>query len=132
MLASTQPSVITPSGASNIATCNGVCDASAFVNPSGGTGAYTYVWDSNPALTNDTLNNLCAPSTHSVVVTDGNGCTATYSANLSQPTDFTYTKSVPALLACNDVCNGTANVTAVSGATPPYSFSWLGARLQRL
>jgi gliding motility-associated-like protein len=122
----TQPSTVTPAGSFSNALCNATCTGYAFVNPSGGNGGYTYQWDSNAALTNDTLPNLCAPSTHSVVVTDMNGCTGTYTANISQPLPLAFTPSIPAAISCADVCNGSANITAVIGGTPPYSFSWAG------
>lgn len=115
--------------------CFGVCNAMAWVAPTDGTPfgiaqasgiTYQVVWDGNPSLNNDTLYNLC-PGTHTYVITDGNGCTINGSVTIDPKTDITYTSNGPTPLSCFDINDGTANVTAVSGGTSPYSYTWLGA-----
>lgn len=52
-------------------------DGSATANATGGTGAYTYLWDANANnQTTMTASNLTNANTYSVTVTDANGCMA--------------------------------------------------------
>ena len=53
-----------------------------------------------------------------------NGCVATDSYTVTEPTALTATTaSVDA--ACNGVCDGSATVTP-AGGTPPYTYQWDG------
>ena len=77
------PSVST---VSSDATCGSPVGA-ASATASGGTGNYTYLWNTNPQQTTDTVTGLAA-GTYIVTVNDGN-CTTTASAvvkNISEPT----------------------------------------------
>ncbi len=75
----------------NNVTCNGLCDGSATLTPSGGTPPYDYLWSDGQS---DTIaNNLCAGD-YTVTVTDYNSCTAitsvTINTNIELPiSDFT-------------------------------------------
>jgi gliding motility-associated-like protein len=129
-----QPAVISPNSGVGNQLCFGACDGYVYVAPSGGTPFamaqasglfYQVQWDGNVMLTNDTLYNLC-PGTHSFVITDGNNCSVSGSVTITAKTPLVFTKSIPGPITCADICNGNANVTAVSGGTPPYSFSWTG------
>ena len=55
------------------------CDGSAFVNVSGGTAPYSYLWNDPASQSNYMATNLCG-GTFNVMVTDANGCTTTSSA----------------------------------------------------
>ncbi len=57
-----------------------VCNGSATVTPSNGTGPFTYVWSASNIGNTNTANNLC-PGNYSVTFTDANGCTG--SANFT-------------------------------------------------
>ncbi|MGE0562119.1 MAG: gliding motility-associated C-terminal domain-containing protein [Flavobacteriales bacterium] len=106
-------------------SCNGVCDGTATVNPSGGIGTYTINWsngDSGPTATS-----LCAGN-HIVTITDGNGCSIIHNFSLTAPTVLTNTMSSIST-TCNGDCDGTA-LTTVSGGTPPYTYSWDSAPIQ--
>ncbi len=63
-------------------TQNGVANGSASVKVTGGTPAYSYLW--NNEATTDTIINL-APGNYVVTATDLNGCSASASANITQP-----------------------------------------------
>lgn len=93
----------------------------------GGTAPYTYLW-SNGATTQD-ISNLPA-GTHSVVVTDSNGCTSGISATITQPTVLNVSG-----VGTNPVCggiSGSIDVT-VSGGQSPYTYLWnTGATTQDL
>ncbi|PCJ82907.1 MAG: hypothetical protein COA57_12670, partial [Flavobacteriales bacterium] len=114
-----EPSAITTSTSSTDASCNGICDGSASVSASGGTSPYSYAWSSGGTVTTET--GLCAGMVY-VTITDANGCTATDSASVLEPTALSSsTSSTDA--SCNGACDGNATVTA-SGGTTPYSYSW--------
>jgi gliding motility-associated-like protein len=114
----TSPLAVT-SAQTNI-TCNALCNGSASVTASGGTGPYTYAW--NPTGGNSSsATGLCA-GTYTCTITDNVGATTTASFNITQPTAVTATQS-QTNLSCNSVCNGSATVVA-SGGTPGYSYAW--------
>lgn len=107
---------ITPTHAS----CTNPTSGSALATPSGGTGAYTYSWNTFPVQTNQTATNL-GIGTYTVTVTDANNCTATQSVTITQPSGFTVSVS-----GTNPTCNGgTGSATAtVTGGTSPFSYVW--------
>lgn len=87
----------------------------------GGVGNFTFSWStgSNQPL----LQNLTAGD-YAVTVTDGNGCSKTAAATLTQPDDLTV-----AIISTSGFCtspstNGSITVQA-SGGTPPYKYIWL-------
>lgn len=112
--------VATAAAQTNIA-CNGAATGSATVAVTGGTGAYTYAWAPSGG-TAATASGLAA-GTYTVTVTDANGCTATESFTLTQPTALVATASAQTNLSCNGGANGSATV-AVTGGTPGYTYSW--------
>ncbi len=109
---------VTISGIVNV-KCNGSATGSATASASGGTPAYTYNWTPG-GNTNATATGLTAGA-YTVTVTDNNGCTATASATLTQPTALSaVTSTTPS--SCSG-STGTASVTA-SGGTGAYTYSW--------
>jgi len=104
----------------NQPTCFGVCDGSITVNPSGGTGSFSYNWSSGE--TNQTASLLCA-GPDSVTVTDANNCTAAFDTVLIAPVVVTIHVDTVINPLCYGDCNGSATVSA-SGGTNPLSFLW--------
>lgn len=100
-------------------SCFGQNNGSAMATGNGGNGIFNYQW-SNGA-TSQTISNLPA-GTYSVVVTDGNGCTTSGSATISQPTVLVLNASATAE-SFNNGNNGTASATG-SGGTQNYNFLW--------
>ena len=96
--------------------CDGSSDGSIQTTVGGGTPAYSYNW-SNGATSQD-LADVVAGS-YTVGVTDANGCTATLSDTVTEPSALSLTLSVTDVL-CNGDSTGAVNST-VSGGTPPYS-----------
>ncbi|OFY85201.1 MAG: hypothetical protein A3F72_05330 [Bacteroidetes bacterium RIFCSPLOWO2_12_FULL_35_15] len=124
----------TVAGGYNI-TCNGTTNGSINLSVSGGTSAYTYAW-TGPGGFTSTFQNLTAlaAGTYNVIVTDANGCTATTSITLTQPSSLTSGASVSSnyngqQISCFNANNGAATVAPLGG-TPPYSYSWSTSPIQ--
>jgi len=105
------------------ASCNGTCDGNATVSVSGGTILYTYSWD-NPgsSTTNTTASDLCAGTTYTASITDANGCTASATVVVTEPTVLA-ASIVGIDASCNGGSDGSANLT-VTGGTGAYTFLW--------
>lgn len=107
------------------ASCSNLTDGAIPIGVSGGTGAYSFAWTGPNGFTstNEDQNYNLAPGIYSVIVTDGNSCSASLS-NLvvSSPTSVTIT-----LTSSNVTCFGGSDgsITAtVSGGSPAYNFQW--------
>lgn len=99
-------------------TCNGLSDGSATATASGGVPPYVYSWSPSTATT-QTATNLSA-GTHTVFVTDANGCSSQTNTIINEPTAVTINVFSPT------VCLGdSATITPiVNGGVPPYSYVW--------
>lgn len=123
----TSPSLILDNPTLVFPAC-GVCDGSIQVNPSGGSGNYSYLWTtpnsppSIPQLNTATIINLCAGA-YTLTITDNTtGCDTTFNYALSNTN-----APDPNLAITNASCNGVCDGTIVSnpiGNAPPYSFLW--------
>ncbi|GJM32429.1 MAG: hypothetical protein DHS20C18_14300 [Saprospiraceae bacterium] len=99
--------------------CTGNADGQVTVTASGGTSPYTYLWDNG--ATTATIGGLIA-GTYSVTVTDVNGCTATASETVNEPTALGI--DISGLTStCTGSNDGAATATG-NGGTPPYTYSW--------
>jgi len=113
------PPVTSAISAQTDVLCNGAANGSATVAPGGGNNAYSYTW-SNGATT-ASVGNLVA-GTYLVTVTDGENCTASSSAVITQPAPLAANTTATAQTA-NGVNDGTA--TAVpTGGTSTYTYAW--------
>ncbi|MBL0739440.1 T9SS type A sorting domain-containing protein [Flavobacterium sp. GN10] len=117
-----QPSaiVITPGAKTNV-SCNGGNNGSASISATGGTGVYTYSWDTTPAQSTATATGLKA-GTYIVTVKDANSCTKTQSVTITEPDALIATTSQTDV-SCNGGSNGSATVN-VTGGTGLYTYSW--------
>ena len=91
----------------------------------GGTLPYSYNW-STGAISED-LTNLQA-GTYAMTVTDGKGCTASWSGQISEPAVLEAQGVVSSYAAgmnvtCNGANDGSIDVS-VTGGTMPYTYSW--------
>jgi trimeric autotransporter adhesin len=66
-------------------TCVGMNNGSAMVTVSGGSGFYTYSWNTVPAQTGSTVINL-SPGTYTATITDHLGCTGTSTISIAPGT----------------------------------------------
>ncbi len=100
--------------------CNGICDGSISISPSGGTSPYTYTWSTG--ATSNSLTSLC-PGVYSVSVFDNNGCQ--YPLTYTLVGGVSITASIFAINNnCYYDCNGSASVVGIAGGAPPYNFQW--------
>ena len=104
------------------ANCYGSATGSALVQGTGGVGGYTYEWGTQPITTTMIANNLLAPSTYSVTVTDTNQCIGINTINIPSPPQLTLQLSSPGAI-CYGQNDGTAIVTG-AGGTPNYTYLW--------
>ncbi|MDV6167451.1 T9SS type A sorting domain-containing protein, partial [Flavobacterium sp. DG1-102-2] len=119
----TEPTALVASaGTQNNITCFGAANGSATVNVTGGTGTYTYSWNTTPVQTTATAGNL-APGTYIVTVKDANLCETTQSFTITQPDALTAAVDSFTNVLCYNAANGTATVS-VTGGTPDYTYSW--------
>ena len=115
----TEPTAITNSITSVDATC-GNNNGTASVTPTGGTGPYTYAW--NTSQTTQQITGLSSGG-YTVTVTDANGCTSTATVAISNsgaPSIQVQSQSDP---TCFGQTNGTAQILA-TGGTGPYTYNW--------
>jgi len=101
-------------------SCNGGSDGGATASATGGATPYTYSW-SNSATT-ASITGVWA-GTYNVTITDNNGCTATNSATITEPTALTASTVIDSNISCNGGSDGGATASG-TGGTPPYTYSW--------
>lgn len=108
--------------------CNGDCNGTTTAVPGGGSGTYTYLWDvAAGSQTTATASSLC-DGTYSVTITDGNGCTVSANASVTEPTALTIGSVNTTQSACGSA-NGSATIN-VTGGTTNYSYSVNGGTPQ--
>lgn len=107
------------------ATCHGSLNGSLDLTPNGGSGTYTYQWQGPNAFAASTqdLTALYA-GTYSVAVTDANGCTASTTASIAEPSAIQAIASITTA-ACQGANNGAIDLT-VNGGAGAYTFLWTG------
>ncbi|MEO7080655.1 MAG: hypothetical protein ABIY71_03970, partial [Flavobacteriales bacterium] len=98
-------------------SCNGASDGSITAT-STGVGPFNYVWSNGE--TGATITGL-APGAYTVQVTDVNGCHASKTFNVTQPTVLS-----GVINGTNATCNNSdgAATTNISGGTSPYTYLW--------
>ena len=111
--------------------CFGKNDGSLCVSPFGGTAPFKYSWSSGvsgvPTGFLSSANNLTAGS-YTITVTDANSCTSTASAVVTQPATplkIKFQYDTVQLIGKSSI----KVITAVSGGTFPYNYSWSGGNL---
>lgn len=116
----TQPPALTLVMTMTAATC-GNANGQACVAASGGTPGYTYSWSpsgGSAACATSLLSNI-----YTVIVTDANGCTSTYSINVTNAAAPSATITASTNVSCFGGNNGSATVAA-SGGTGAYTYTW--------
>ena len=99
--------------------CFGAANGQLTASVSGMVSTFTYSWSNSS--TGAAISNL-AGDTYIVTSTDANGCTATDSATLVDPTELVGSLSAMDL-SCFGANDGSI-ASSVSGGTPGYSYNW--------
>jgi outer membrane protein OmpA-like peptidoglycan-associated protein len=99
----------------------GAGDAVALAIANGGTPQFSYRWDNGES--SNIARKLSAGS-HSVTITDKNGCTATATVEVASKTaPLLATVQLSAPISCHEGNNGALEV-GVSGGKEPFSYTW--------
>ncbi len=114
-----EPTEIEITGTAQDAVC-GDNNGAISINVNGGAGGYTYVWSPTGDLVEDPAG--LGPGTYSVVVTDANNCTATFSIDVETPSGLALS-AVPEPTACNGSSTGLIDLD-VTGGTGPFQYIW--------
>lgn len=127
----TEPTVLSQNSASSTfasgdnISCFGASDGSIDYAVSGGSPAYTIIWDNGE--TTEDLNGLTF-GTYSVTATDINGCSIDTTITLIEPDPLTQTITSPTYFSGDNIsCNGDNDGSidySISGGSPGYSFAW--------
>lgn len=118
----TEPMPLEADTSTTAATCGNSDGSASLNNTSGGTGPYTYSWNSNPPQTGATATNLPAGS-YTATITDSRSCTR--AINLIVPSLGGGSASIEETE--NARCFGQANGSLkakITGGTPPFTYSW--------
>lgn len=99
--------------------CSGDSTGAIDITANGGVPPYAYSWSNGPST--EDIDQLKLGS-YTVTVTDGNGCTATLTQVINEPTPLVVT-SVVTDATCYGASNGSVDLS-VSGGTPSYTFLW--------
>jgi hypothetical protein len=105
----------------NNISCHGGNNGSASATVTTGNPPFTYSWNTTPAQTTATANNLSA-GTYTVTVTDSVGCIGTASATITEPTALAIAFNNFSHTTCGNA-NGSIS-PAYSGGTGQYTYSW--------
>lgn len=105
------------------ASCS-LANGAITVVPSGGTPAYSFTWVPSSLGNNSVVTGLSA-GVYTVIVNDQNGCANSSVIALSNANGPSSAVISSQSVTCFGACNGSANVTSVSGGQAPYSISWV-------
>ncbi len=115
------PIVITIDATTNPSNC-GAADGAIDVTTTGGTPAYTFLWDDAALTTTEDIMGLTAGA-YTLTVTDVNGCVESASASLSDPGGPTVVIDSTTAILCGGDSTG-AVYTTVTGGTAPILIDW--------
>jgi gliding motility-associated-like protein len=112
--------------------CYGFDNGTAFAMATQGTSAYTFVWDSINGPTGQNIDSLI-PGIHTVYVTDANGCTASDTVLITEPTQLVVDiiDSLAIYAYCSNTNSGELCAVASGGTPGPgYIYAWNDDMLQ--
>ena len=123
------PPAIVSGGIVTDVTCYTDTDGQITLNPSGGTGTFSFLWDTTTSvpigsnqINSQNLNNL-QPGTYTVTITDANGCDITQNFDVLEPDALTNDFINVSDVTCFNLQDGSVT-SQPDGGTPGYSFSW--------
>ncbi len=108
--------------------CPGTFSGSASATPVNGNAPFGYLWSNGG--TTAAITNLPA-GVYTVTVSDATDCQAVGTVVVTQPDDpRIFVDVTPA--SCPESEDGSITITVVSGATPPFAFTWPGGAPNRV
>ncbi len=117
----TEPdALVLTAGVEQDVSCQGGTDGGASVEVTGGTGPYTYLWDTGSVTS--TVQDLSA-GTYTVTVTDVNGCTGATTVNVSEPSAISIEIIDILTVRCHGESNGSITIEA-EGGNGTFTFLW--------
>ena len=116
----TEPLQLAANATATNVTFAGANDGTATANPTGGSGAYTYVWSNS--VTTQSINNL-TPGTYVVTVTDANQCTDVQTVVVNSFNCAIAVQSTIQHVTCAGAGNGSVTL-ALNGGTAPFTYIW--------
>ncbi|MDA7762566.1 gliding motility-associated C-terminal domain-containing protein [Crocinitomicaceae bacterium] len=114
------PSIILTIEDQNDALCNSLNNGMIMVDVTQGSSPYSYSWDQSNS-TDSVANDLFA-GTHTVTVTDFNGCSDQISLTIGEPESLSITNLTPDSVVCSEAfidIEATGN-----GGSSPYIYTW--------
>ncbi|RYZ49642.1 MAG: hypothetical protein EOP49_15835 [Sphingobacteriales bacterium] len=122
-------SSITSSAPSTVpATCAGANNGSATINPTSGSGPYTYSLNGGTPQTSNVFTGL-AGGNYSVLITDASGCTGTRTFFVNTGAGISLAPPTSTPESCPGAANGTITVTTNNG-TAPFTYTLDGGTPQ--
>jgi gliding motility-associated-like protein len=114
----TQPSQLSATALSTPVSCNGGTNGTATATPNGGTAGYTYSW--SPSGGSGAMATGLSSGNYTVIITDANGCTATQTISVTQPTPLSVSTNG------NSVCVGSSGIISANstGGAGSYTYLW--------
>ena len=104
------------------ANCFGANNGSITINANGGTSPLQYSIDNGSSYQSGNSFSGLSPNTYQIIVQDANGCTATASVNITEPTQVTITSTPTVDANCFGANNGSITINA-NGGTSPLQYS---------
>lgn len=110
-------------------SCNGGSDGSAAITVTGGTPAYTFLWEGQlTGITSTDRDPTGLPAdTYDLTVGDALACSEFFPGlvTLTEPDPIAVVLEGTENVSCFGGSDGTADIT-VTGGTPPYDYTWTG------
>lgn len=118
-----QPTALNVNGNATNISCYGRNDGAISISVSGGTEPYDYQWNGQTAEANPT--NLSAGN-YSLVVTDANTCTATFSATITEPDELVAIPNITPI-TCAGANDAILSASATGGTGTYAQYFWFRA-----
>ncbi len=107
--------------------CFGGNEGTAEAFGEGGVGDYSYFWSPSAGSQTTQVAEQLSAGSHTVTITDENGCFAVAQTNIQEPAAILIEKFAKTDVLCYGGSTGAMSVTP-EGGTPPYDYSWSGGQ----
>lgn len=116
----TEPASLNITLTANDVTCFGAMNGNASAAVTGGTGTYSYWWNTSPSQTTASIN-LLDDGNYTVTVTDANNCTAVAIATISEPSPLTINVNGSGMICPGQIIPISVNAVGGNGN---YTYHW--------